>query len=148
MQSPQPPVVSATRTPQKVIFCGSDAWTEEGTVLAEISVLRNGDMILVKGDYPPGFSALVIKFATERRIPVKTFDVDFETHARWLAAPERNQRMIDEADRVVAFPLSPEEDTADFVKRAGEHRPRPLPVKIVVERMRRPHDTRSTNTTN
>ncbi len=117
---------------QRVLICGSRAWTDRGAVEAVVEQLPLGSVVIVGG--APGADTLAEVAARAIGLPCEVYPADWGRYGR-RAGPIRNRQMLREGrpDVVLAFHanLGGSRGTADMVRVA---RAAGLPVWLVRDR--------------
>lgn len=102
-----------------VAVTGGRDYRDRGTLYRVLDAERDTDgvSVLVHGGCRSGADALAHEWAKERRVSVRVFQADWDTHGR-AAGPMRNRGMLREANPhlLIAFPGG--RGTADCVSAA------------------------------
>lgn len=113
----------------RVLVCGSRDWDDEEIIWTILEgfdsyVDSAAELAVIEGECR-GADLMAKAWAVSSQVPYMRFPADWENRPRWLAGPERNQRMLEEGkpDVVLAFkdgfdPTLSEGGTEDMVKRA------------------------------
>lgn len=111
----------------RVVVCGSRDWTDEFPVNIMLNGLLSQGAVTVVHGGARGADRLGRAWAERRFLRHLSFPADWKNRPRWLAGPERNQRMLDEGkpDLVLAFKDDfnwklDKGGTEDMVRRAKE----------------------------
>ena len=114
--------------PHKVIIAGSRSFSDYSFLkksCAEIFSSLQGFPIIISGD-AAGADRLGVKFATSHGIPVLHMPADWNLYGK-RAGMIRNRKMLEEADRLIAFWDGQNPGTANMIQIAQE---KGIPVHI------------------
>jgi hypothetical protein len=102
----------------RLLVCGGRDYTDRTRVFKALDTVnaRRGISLLIHGG-APGADSLAGEWAKLRKVEVKVYPADWDTHGK-AAGPLRNQQMIDDGkpDAVVSLPGGV--GTADMTQRA------------------------------
>jgi len=100
----------------RVLVCGGREFWDRHRVFQVLDALDPAPSQIIQGG-AVGADSLAAEWASERSVPYRTFEADWETHKR-KAGPIRNKQMLDEGkpDLVVAFPGA--RGTANMIRQA------------------------------
>ncbi len=101
----------------KVVVSGSRDWEDEQRVRDELDfyINKEKDEILV-GDQR-GVDRMTKNWAYENGIKYHTYEAEWNKYGK-KAGPIRNQRMVNDGDKLIAFSLIHSKGTKDTIKKA------------------------------
>ena len=115
--------------PHKIIIAGSRSFSDYSTfnmVCKDIFSQIKGFPIIISGD-ATGADQLGVKFAAENKIPVIHMPADWKLYGK-RAGMIRNRKMLEIADRLIAFWDGASPGTANMIQIAKE---KGIPVHVV-----------------
>lgn len=107
--------------PFRVVVAGTRTFSDRRLLDEKLILLLAGKLpgVEIVSGGAPGADALGEEWAFRHCLPVKRFDVDWQTHGR-AAGPIRNREMAGYADALVLFWDGKSRGSADMLRAAGE----------------------------